>query len=159
MPDTPLDIEPIKARHAAAVPGPYFTPAAIRLNRVKDFTSQPIAKTGRGEYDWVLTDHIGDVERFTPRTTNFLAASWQDVANLIAEVERLRAENAAFARLERWFRESPTTRYCRMADVNDYGFAVHVMDDAESKYSHFGCCKPTIAAAINAALDAAGAER
>ena len=87
----------------------------------------------------------------------FLAASWQDVADLLAEVERLRAENAAFARLERYL-SRPNHRAVNIYKNNNDTLVVECTRPDLSVFCAEGP-KSDFAAAINAALDAAGAER
>lgn len=93
MPDTPLDIEAIKARHAAATKGPYIPD----FDKRDDGAHQVVYLDRCGALPTMLTLCFMAIEPGNEQShddTVFLAASWQDVADLIAEVERLRKENA-----------------------------------------------------------------
>lgn len=88
-----LDIEAIRARHAAATKGPYRY-----SGKSGDGKRQFIESTGDDDGWHLLRAEVDSDDCDYDEAVNnaiFLAASWQDVADLIAEVERLRAEVAA----------------------------------------------------------------
>ena len=81
--DNPVDVEAIRARHASATRGPWR-----RSNQA--FDSQHVIWSDT--FAICNTLHGNDDANGT-----FLAASWQDVADLLSEVDRLRVRLAACA--------------------------------------------------------------
>lgn len=77
---SPIDLEAIRARHAAATAGPYRDDGEWDTQHVIHAPTQAICNTLHGN------DAANAV---------FLSASWQDVSDLLAEVDRLRAEMKA----------------------------------------------------------------
>lgn len=88
MSDTQLDIEPIKARHAAATKGPFHCCPLTQGHMNDPNVAIQRRHTEDGGFVEVLRASMDYCDGV------FYAASWQDVADLLAEVERLRAENA-----------------------------------------------------------------
>lgn len=151
-----LDIEAVRARHAAATKGPYRY-----SGKSGDGKRQFIESTGDDDGWHLLRAEVDSDDCDYDEAVNnaiFLAASWQDVAKLIAEVERLRALNAAFARLERWLACGWGRTAGPIRHVANYQIDLVGGDDDPDDCGGSGE-GPTLADAINAALDAAGAER
>lgn len=139
-PMTPERLAEIKAKHAAATEGPYAHKGKSGDGK-RQFIESTKADTWnclRAEVDSDDCDYDEAVS-----TARFLAASWQDVADLIAEVERLRAENAASKSVAQWAQATLTA--LNGGDVQRESLLHQKLREVMIQY--------------RAALDAAGAER
>ena len=101
-------------------------------------------------------EEIASIVRHFSVSNPWLSAKIKD---LIAEVERLRAENAAFARLEKWLKDHPKLRFVETDYCDKYRMLFVENDDGDAGPQTGTGEGPTLAAAINAALDAAGAPK
>lgn len=76
-----IDLDAIRAREAAATPGPWFD------------DGQEIYT--ESEHDWVAETLDIDNPKSTAANAQFIAHAREDIPGLLAEVDRLRAELAA----------------------------------------------------------------
>lgn len=139
---TPDQLSAIKARHAAATKGPYIPD----FDKRDDGAHQVVYSDRCGALPTMLTLCFMAIEPGNEQShddTVFLAASWQDVADLIAEVERLRAENAALKSVAQWAQATLTA--LNGGDVQRESPLHQKLREVMIQY--------------RAALDAAGAER
>ncbi len=74
-PEKPVDVEAIRARHAAATLGPWQHGGEWDTQHVVLAESQAVCNTLHGN---------------DAANARFIAESWQDVADLLSEVDRLR---------------------------------------------------------------------
>ena len=92
---TDEELAAIRARVDAASLGPWRVFQKWRLE-VEDANGEQVADIGYIGYDDGPDD---ETRRFMEADSAFIAASRQDIPALLAEVERLRAENAALRKV------------------------------------------------------------
>lgn len=76
-------LEPIRARHAAATPGPY--------NVRRDGRYGPAHLTAFNAHDFELTV-VGTIHTLRPADSVLMARAWQDISDLLVEIDRLEAQ-------------------------------------------------------------------
>lgn len=92
-----IKLEEVKARHGRATPGPYTLEDSISDYHDKNICAKgPIVS---GVIAQLFTKWPNEAHAEQECNADFLAASWQDVKDLIEEVERLRGIEAAAQRV------------------------------------------------------------
>lgn len=143
-----IDLDAITARHAAATPGPYVI-VGMRDIREHDLNDLMIVSDTcvevNGERAWIANigfinpapseDPVG-AEKDVANAV-FVAHSWQDVADLIAEVTRLREQQAEATRLAAQVLDDVRT-------LNEHPLLRGVNEVTRSLYRAYGDAVPVV---------------
>ena len=114
---TTFDLEPIKERLAAATPGPWEM-SYDADDKWTSITGQPYDDGGQ----WLVCPEVATCEGEPDADSTFIAHAPEDIAALVAEVERLREQVEAVKKIVRspgitTVKGSPADRIMRALEV------------------------------------------
>lgn len=133
MSESALDIEKIKKRHAAATPGPYCADSDSSQSWTpEDGYAPTFVDTPAGLWRQTQPDTGAEMAR-QGADAEFLAHSWQDVLDLVAEVERLTRRNAELTESE-----ERMARRLRAAEAK----LVMAVEENRAKATGYPPCQP-----------------